>query len=62
MKDILSRLSSPVVQIQLISILVGVIIFFAPEVEETVKYVSTAVITVINIISGLNNPTDKKSF
>jgi len=62
MKEIIERLKSPVVQIQLISILVGVIIFFAPSIEESVKYISTAIIAVINIISGLNNPSDKNNF
>jgi len=62
MKDILKRLKSPVVQIQLISILVGAIIYFAPEFSDQVKVISTSIVGIINILSGLNNPTDTEKF
>lgn len=62
MQEILTRLKSPVVLIQLISILAGVIVFFAPNTAETVKYIVGAVVAVINIFAGLNNPTDKINF
>ncbi|MDO5557582.1 MAG: hypothetical protein Q4G05_05035 [Clostridia bacterium] len=58
----LVRLRSPVVWIQLISIIVGLIIYFKPEVEETVKIISTAVISLINVFAGLNNPMDSNHF
>lgn len=57
--NILNRLKSPVVQIQLISILVGIVIYFAPGMAEQIKIISTAIVGVINILAGLNNPTDK---
>jgi hypothetical protein len=59
MQNILERLKSPVVQIQLISIVVGVVIFFIPNIEQAVQVVSGALIAIINVIAGLNNPTDK---
>lgn len=62
MEKIKQRLKSPVVQIQLISIIVGVIIFFAPDIRLSVEVVSGAIIAAINVIAGLNNPTDKDKF
>lgn len=62
MKHIKLRLQSPVVQIQIISISVGVIIFFAPQLAESVKVVSGAIIAIINIFAGLNNPLDKENY
>lgn len=62
MNKIKERLKSPVVLIQIISIIVGVTIFFVPQFSESIKVVSTAVVSIINIFAGLNNPTDKKKF
>jgi hypothetical protein len=62
MKNIKERLQSPVVQIQLISIGVGVLIFFAPQATEPIKVVSGALIAMINIFAGLNNPLDKENY
>lgn len=62
MKNILERLKSPVVIIQIISILVGVIVYFMPQFTEQIKVVSTAIVSIINIFAGLNNPTDSSNF
>lgn len=62
MENIKKRLKSPVVQIQLISIAVGVIIFFAPNIEQAVQIVSGALIAIINVVAGLNNPTDRENW
>ena len=62
MNKIKERLKSPVVLIQIISIIVGVTIFFVPQFSEAIKIVSTAVVSIINIFAGLNNPTDKDKF
>ena len=59
MKDVLERLKSPVVITQIISIVVGAVIFFAPQFSEPIQVVSLAIISIINILAGLNNPTDK---
>lgn len=56
------RLKSPVVWIQIITIIVGVIIYFAPQSTEAIKIVSTALVSIINVLAGLNNPTDKNNF
>ena len=62
MNDIISRLKSPVVIIQLLSIFAGLVVFFSPNSSETVQAVTTAAIAAINIIAGLNNPADKENF
>ena len=56
------RLKSPIVIIQLISIIVGVIIFFAPNASDAINIIAGAIIAIINILAGLNNPTDKEGF
>lgn len=62
MKDILERLKSPVIWVQTISIVAGVIVFFAPSIEEEIKIVVGAVVALIQLFAGLNNPTDKENF
>ena len=62
MKEILKRLQSPVVIIQLVSIIAGAVIFFNPSIEMQVKYVSGVIVVIVNILSGLNNPKDKEKF
>lgn len=61
-KDVLNRLKSPVVIAQIISIIAGVIVYFAPSIEGAVKVVVAAIIAIINLLAGLNNPTDKYNF
>lgn len=61
-KEIKERLKSPVVIIQLISIIVGVIVYFAPQATEAIKVISTAIVSAINLFAGLNNPSDKSNF
>lgn len=58
----IERLKSPIVWVQAISIIAGAFIFFAPGYEETIKIVVGAVIALINVFAGLNNPTDRESF
>ena len=62
LKEIKERLKSPVVIIQLISIIVGVIVYFAPQFSEQIKVISTALVSAINLFAGLNNPSDKGNF
>ena len=62
MNEILERLKSPVVIIQLVSIIAGLIVFFSPQSSDAVKAVTTAAISAINILAGLNNPADKENF
>ena len=60
--EIKERIKSPVVIIQLISIIVGVIVYFAPQFSEQIKVISTALVSAINLFAGLNNPSDKSNF
>lgn len=62
MKEILKRLQSPVVIAQLVSIIGGVIVFFAPQATDSVKVIAGAIVAIVNIFAGLNNPTDKANF
>lgn len=59
---VLDRLKSPVVIIQILGTIAGVIIFFLPDQTETVKVVVGALVAIINIFAGLNNPTDSAGF
>ena len=61
-KTIWERIQSPVVLAQLVSILAGAIVLLAPEVEPTVKIVVGAVVSILNMFAGLNNPADKINF
>ena len=54
--EIKERLKSPVVIIQLISIIVGVIIYFAPQFSEQIKVVSEGIIAIINIFARFKRP------
>lgn len=62
MKEILERLKSPVVIIQIITTIVGVIIFFLPNQTEAIQIVSGAVVAIVNLFAGINNPLDKQNF
>ncbi len=62
LNEIKERIKSPVVIIQLISIIVGVIVYFAPQFSEQIKVISTALVSAINLFAGLNNPSDKSNF
>jgi len=62
MKDILARLSSPVVIAQIVVTIVGVLIFFMPEQTEAIQIVSGAIVAIVNLFAGLNNPTDRLEF
>ena len=61
-KEILSRLKSPVILIQIIGTIVGVLIYFAPNQAEAIQIVTASIVALINIFSGLNNPSDSKNF
>lgn len=60
--EIKERLKSPVVIGQIISIIVGIIIYFAPQFSDGIKVVSEGVLAIINLFAGLNNPTNKNGF
>jgi len=58
----LQRLKSPVIWIQIISIIIGVLVYFLPQFEQPIKIVSTAIVSIINVFAGLNNPTSNDKF
>lgn len=58
----IERLKSPVIWIQALSIIAGVVVFFVPGIEETIRIIVGAVIALINLFAGLNDPTDRDSF
>lgn len=62
MKEILERLKSPVVIIQLIGTVEVFLIGLSPDITKEVKLVCTFLISIINILAGLNNPSDRDNF
>lgn len=62
MDEVINRLKSPIVIIQIISILTALAIYFLPDSSETIQAITTAVVSAINILAGLNNPADKENF
>jgi len=62
MQNVLSRLKSPVVIIQILATIVGVIVFFIPDVAQAVQVVDGAIVAIINLLSGLNDPTNPNGF
>lgn len=62
MKEILERLKSPVVIVQIITTIVGVVIFFLPNQTEAIQIVSGAIVAIVNLFAGINNPLDKQNF
>ena len=61
-QNIWSRVKSPVVIAQIITIIMGAVVLLAPEIAPTVKIIAGAIIAILNIFAGLNNPTDKENF
>ena len=62
MRNILERLKSPVVILQLVSIIASFVVTLVPELEGTVESVTYVITTIVNVFAGLNNPTSKKTF
>lgn len=66
MKEILNtikeRLKSPVVVVQLISIIGTIVVVFWPNLETDIKSLVVAVTSAYNIFAGINNPSDKEKF
>lgn len=62
MKKVLERLKSPVVIIQLISLIGAGIVIAMPDVSDKVEIAVSALAAFINVFAGLNNPTEKTKF
>lgn len=62
LKEIKERLKSPVVIVQLISIIATFIVTIIPEKVEIVNNIVYFLTAVINVFAGINNPSDKENF
>lgn len=60
--SIVERLKSPVVLIQLLSIVLAAAVFFFPGQSEQIKIVVGTAVAIINVFAGLNDPTNKTGF
>lgn len=61
-KEIGERLRSPIVKIQLISIIGSAIVLLIPNSADVVDVLTVAASSLINIFAGLNNPANKDRF
>ena len=62
LKRIKERLKSPVVIVQLISIIATFIVTIIPEKVEIVNNIVYFLTAIINVFAGINNPSDKDNF
>ena len=62
MKEIINRFKSPVVWVQIISIIATLIVAVHPEFNDTVEKIVYSLTILINIFSGVNDPTNRNSF
>lgn len=62
MENIKERLKSPVVILQLVSIIATLLVTLLPNKTEVIDAVVYALTAIINVLAGLNNPTDKENF
>ena len=58
MKNIKDRLKSKVVWTAIIAQVLLIVALFMPEMSDTIKIVSTAVVEILTLVGVLNNPTD----
>ena len=62
MKEVLNRFKSPVVIIQIISIIGALVVAILPEFNDTVEKIVYALTIIVNVFAGVNNPTDRENF
>lgn len=62
MKKIKERIKSPIVMIQIIGIFESFLISMIPVLEDEWKAIALLLINMINILAGLNNPSDRENF
>lgn len=60
--EIKERLKSPVVILQLISIIASFVVTIIPEKVEIVNNIVYTLTAIINVFAGINNPSDKENF
>lgn len=62
LEEIKNRLKSPVVILQIITIITALIVTIIPEKIELINNIVYTITAIINVLAGLNNPTDKEKF
>jgi hypothetical protein len=62
MKDFINRLKSPVVIAQIVSIIASLVVAIYPEFGDTAEKIVYSLTIIINLVAGVNNPTDKEHF
>lgn len=62
MKEFIKRLKSPVVLVQIISIIASLIVTAYPEFNDTIEKIVYSLTVIINVFAGVNNPTNKNGF
>ena len=62
MKDFLNRLKSPVVIVQIVSIIGTLIVAIYPEFNTTVEKIVYSLTIIINLVAGVNDPTTREHF
>lgn len=62
LKEFFRRLKSPVVLVQIVSIIASLIVTIYPEFNGVVDKIVYSLTVIINCIAGLNNPTDREHF
>lgn len=60
--EILRRLKSPVVIIQLITIVGSVAVTLLPQESEQISQLVYAITVIVNVFAGINNPADSNNF
>ena len=61
-KEVLVRLKSPVVIIQIVTILASLTVTILPEANEQISHAVHIITVIVNLFAGVNNPTDLKNF
>lgn len=62
MEEIKKRLKSPVVILQIITIITALVVTIIPEKIELINNIVYTITAIINVLAGLNNPADKEKF
>lgn len=62
MKDFINRLKSPVVIAQILTIIGSLVVAIYPEFNGTVEKIVYSLTIIVNVFSGLNNPTSRDNF
>ena len=62
MKNVLYRFKSPIVIIQIITIIGTIICAITPELQGVIDKIVYCITIIINVFAGINNPTDRENF